>query len=413
MRLLLILAMTIFAFGKEYDLGGLIDHADKYNKLNRSGALQSKAKQKEVEAQESAYWPTLDLGASYANNNPNPSVSPGETTQGFASVGFDLYDGGRNDALTRAKSFEYHASLFQQEASRKSIMLEIIQNYYMVKVYQSNLYSLEVESKELKAQIDRIRRFEGVGLATPEEVSKLQAVYDDNAYMIENTKLELRTREEQLWLGSGVKGDGLRSSRFAEPSSIAYEPLEKTKILKSNADALSARADALKAGYMPQVRIEDTYLKSNYDDIDRSGIAGGFLVEEQNRLMVSARMRLFDNGSIKHEKEGILYQKMAVDEQKLYAQDEQKMNFDLARSRLQTIRAKLKSAKSALSAARSTYRSIVKQFEVGMVDNIAYLDALKKQTISEARYKATQYDYEIAKSIYYFYAGKNPRGYIR
>jgi hypothetical protein len=50
---------------------------------------------------------------------------------------------------------------------------------------------------------------------------------------------------------------------------------------------------------------------------------------------------------------------------------------------------------------------------VGIVDNVTYLDALTEVTLSQARYKETLYDYEIAKSIYYFYAGKSPREYIR
>ena len=78
-----------------------------------------------------------------------------------------------------------------------------------------------------------------------------------------------------------------------------------------------------------------------------------------------------------------------------------------------TTRTKLKSSKSALKAARSTYDVIRQKFEVGLVDNIAFLDALAQRTLAYARYKETIYDYEIRKSIYYYYAGKSPKEFIR
>jgi len=123
-------------------------------------------------------------------------------------------------------------------------------------------------------------------------------------------------------------------------------------------------------------------------------------------------MRLYDDGQLRKSKEALQYQKMSLESLSIHSQREQRMNFKVAKSRLKSIRAKFKSAKSALRASRSTYSSIVKKYEVGLVDNIAYLDALKKQTISQARYKSTRYDYEVAKSIYY-YTGKDPKNYIK
>jgi outer membrane protein TolC len=66
-----------------------------------------------------------------------------------------------------------------------------------------------------------------------------------------------------------------------------------------------------------------------------------------------------------------------------------------------------------LKAAQSTYSVIRQKFEVGLVDNIAFLDALAQRTLADARYKETVYDYEVRKSIYYYYAGKDPKEFIR
>ena len=193
MRILLLLIVPLFVFGKSYGLRDFIDHANTHNDLIKSSLLKVSAKQKEIDAQESAYWPTLDIGANYNNSNPNSVVMPGETMTGYASVGLDLYDGGRKSALVKAKTFQHQASLFEKQAFEKSLVLDIINNYYLIKILRSNLSSLQVSSRELKAQIERIKRFELVGMATQEEVDKLLAVFDDNAYLIENTKLEILT----------------------------------------------------------------------------------------------------------------------------------------------------------------------------------------------------------------------------
>ncbi|MEA3491007.1 MAG: TolC family protein [Campylobacterota bacterium] len=415
MKIIIFLIMPLFVFSKSYGLRDFIDHANGHNDLIKSTVLKTSAKQKEIDAQKSAYWPTLDIGVSYNNNNPNSVVMPGETMTGYLSLGMDLYDGGRKSALVKAKVFQHQASIFEKQAFEKSLILDIINNYYSIKTFRSNLYSLQVSSRELKAQIDRIKRFEMVGMATQEEVDKLQAVFDDNNFLIENTKLAILTSEEKLWLNSGIETKKLKESRLTEPRGVQFEAYEKTKILNSNAAALSEQGNAIDSGYLPQIRVENTYVKSDYNRVDTiPGFGGdGFLIDEQNRLTVSANMRIFDNGRMRKEREAVQYQKMSLDAQSRHSELEQRMNFKVAGSRLKTIRAKLKSAKSGLRAARSTYASIVKKFETGIVDNISYLDALKKQTMSEALYRATQYDYEIAKSIYYFYAGKNPKDYIR
>jgi outer membrane protein TolC len=222
--------------------------------------------------------------------------------------------------------------------------------------------------------------------------------------------LTLQTNQDNLQLLSGLSAKELKNNRLKEPKDISFEPYEKSKIFQANAQALQANAKAIEAGYLPQVRVEDTYSKSHYGN----SVAGGdsFLLDHQNRLMLSVNMRLFDHGKIKKEHEAVMYQKMASDIERRYAIEEQKMQFKLAKSRLKTIEAKLKSAKSALRASKSTYRAIVQKFEAGLVDNIAYLDALNNQTLSDAQYKETLYDYEIAKSIYYYYAGKNPKEFI-
>jgi outer membrane protein TolC len=406
--------LPLWAFSQSYGLKGLLEHAQRTNPMIKASTLKSKAKSKEMEAAGSAFWPTLDVGASYTKVDPYTLVNPGEVSTGYATVSMDLYDGGRKSALKRAKTLEYRASLFEQEAFTKNISLKVIDHYYTVLKLQAMLGALYGQSKELRAQLGRIKKLHAAGLATREDIDKLEAVYENNLYTVENTKLLLETRFENLRLESGVEVKSLQKNRLKEPRNILFEPYEQSKILKANSQALNANARAVDAGYLPQVVIEDTYSKNSYDEVDASsGFGSEILLDHQNKLSVSVNMRLFDHGQMKQEREALQYQKLALDAEREYAIREQKMQFRISQKNLKTIRAKLRSVRSELKAAKSTYQSIVKKFENGLVDNIAFLDALNNQTLARARYDETRYEYEIAKSLYYYYAGKDPKEFIQ
>jgi len=415
MKILVILLLPLFVFAQSHGLKIFINSASKTNGLIKAKEINIKAKREQIEAAKSAYWPTVDVGADYSTLSPNYLVSPGQVGNTYASVRLDLYDGGRKDALLRAKDFEHKASLFEKSAFEKSITLEIVRHYYGIQTLKATIYALQERSKELKAQINRVKKFKGAGLATVEDIDKLTAVYENNNFTLENAKLLLETSEENLKLISGLSAKHLKRNYFKEPRHIDFEVFENIKMLQANASAIGENANAIDAGYLPQVNLSDTYHKSHFDDlVTVPGMSGdGFSIDHQNKLMVSVNMRLFDNGKMSKESEAVKYQKLSLLSQIEHAKKEQRMNFRLAGRSLKTTRTKLKSSKSALKAALSTYSVIRQKFEVGLVDNIAFLDALAQKTLAEARYKETVYDYEVRKSIYYYYAGKDPKEFIR
>jgi len=245
MRYLILVLLPIYIVAKSYGLKELIDHSTHYNEELRSTKYKTKSKLKELDAQESRYYPTIDIGASYNHVDPSTIVMPSETMRGFGTFSWEIYDGGRRGALVRAKEFEHQASIFEESAFAKSLTLKIVNHFYAIKSLNATLESLSAESRELRAQIDRVKSFEMAGLATDEEIDKLQAVYDDNAYIIESTKLSILTNKETLWLLSGIEVKSLKSDIFAEPRGVKYERYEKTKVLDSSAKALSKRSDAI------------------------------------------------------------------------------------------------------------------------------------------------------------------------
>lgn len=415
MRILLGIFLPLSIFAQSYGLKTLVEHANQENGMIQAKEMRIKAKQEEVDAAQSAYWPTVDIGASHSYVSPTNIVSPGQTSSAFAMVNLELYDGGRKSALLNAKRYEHEAALFEKSAFEKSITLEIVRHYYGVQKLKATLQALEERSTELRAQIQRIKKFQSAGLSTQEDVDKLQAEFDSNDYTMANTRLEVQRSEKHLALLSGLPVKELKRNYFQEPERVAFETFEPIKVLEANANAVGERSDAIDAGYRPQVSLSDTYNRSRFDDTVSLGeLSGdGLLLDRQNKVMVSVNMRLFDNGKMAKESEAVKYQKLALMSELDHAKKEQKMNFGLSEKSLETTRTKLKSAKSALRAANSTYRVLKEKFEVGLIDNIAFLDALTQKTLAQARYQETLYDYEIGKSIYYYYAGKDPKEFIR
>jgi outer membrane protein TolC len=214
MKIFLGLFLPLFVFGQSYGLKTLVDHANKENRLIKAKEISIKSKVEQVEAAKSAYWPTLDIGASHSSLSPNNIVSPGETSSAFALISMDIYDGGRKSAVLRSKEYEYEASLFEKIAFEKSITLDIVRHYYEIQKFKSTLEALNERSAELKEQIKRVKKFKGAGLSTQEEVDKLQAEYDSNSYTMANAKLELLRSEKNLQLLSGLPAKSLKNNIF-------------------------------------------------------------------------------------------------------------------------------------------------------------------------------------------------------
>ncbi len=408
-----LMVIPLFGFAQTGNLKSLIEEASKHNQNIQAKSQQIDAKEAELDAQKRTFWPTLDIGVSESLTDPVSLVSPGKITSGFMKIGMDIYDGGKRGALKRAKGHEYQAVAYEKEAFKKSVTLDIVHRYYGFKAYQAQLEALGEKSKALSAQMNRIRRFKSTGLAVQDDIDKLQAAYDENLYQIEAVKMALETQRQNLKLLSGVEIAPNSNSRFVMLKSLKLDSLENVKILNARADAIEESADAIGAVYRPQVRVEDTYVKSNYDDVVDSGFGSNILLDHQNALKISATMRLFDGGTTSKIQESLRYQKLALKSQKAYATQEQKSYFSLAKRRLLTVEAQLGSAKSGLIASRSSYKATLLRYEQGIADHIEYLEALTVESEASARLKAVEYDYEIAKSLYYYYAGKDPKEYVK
>jgi len=231
---------------------------------------------------------------------------------------------------------------------------------------------------------------------------------------MESLKFEILSLTKSLELKVGKSVSVLENSSFIKEDMKEYDTLESTKSLMAQEDSLRESSNGVDSVYYPNITIEDTYSIYGYDREDPVATAfGANLLESQNTLMLTLNMRLYDGAQIAKTKEALLLSSQALNAQVSYQNKEQKIQFELAKSRIYTTELKIKSANSALIAATSAYETIEKKYDVGIVDNVVYLDALTSRTTAKALYTSSLNDLEMAYAMYYFYGGKNIEEFIK
>lgn len=408
-----VLLLPSFLLAQEISLRQLIEHAENSNGQIRASQMQVFSRESQASAAQRDYMPTVDIGGSYARLNPVAGFSPEKTTSGFVLVGFEVFDSGRKRAQLEASRFAHQAALFYSDGVRLGVTLDVINRYYILQQQQATLKALEGKSTELKVQLDRLEGFMRAGLAMQDEVDRIRAAFEDSRYQIEAMRFDIETTKENLWVQTGIKPEKLRQEKLKEPLGITLVPSHEVQQILAQSQEIQQQAKVVESSQLPQVTIQNRYIVSDYKGLAPNAFGSDFLVEKQNTFTVNGSMRIFDGGKTAKEKEVLHYQHLALESQKDYLLKQQQSEFLLASKRLDMLQAQLVSTKSALMASQSSYRSVTQKFEAGIVDYVTYLDALSDTIASEVRHQQANYDLEIAKALYYYYAGRNPKEFIQ
>ena len=401
--ILVLLALPLFLYADS--LKSLLDYAQNNNELIVSKSIMKDSKNSELKSSQNNYYPTIDVGAFYQRFDEPSPIMPGTTYSGYATIGFDVYEGGKKSYTEKQKRDEHRASQFDFEATKKSTKLAIVQDFYNIKNLEASLSALKESSNAVKAQLDRMTQFYDAKLATSDDVDRLQAAYDTNIYMIDSTSFKIYSLQKELELKVGKKIEIFSDSRFKKMGNSDSDELDMIKSLRATKSSVLNASETIDSYYYPQVRIEDTYSLYGYEDESTT-----FPVEQldnQNKIMATVNMRLIDFGAIGEAKEAVILQARALEQQILYQTKEQKMNQELSLKRIETAELNIKSSRSALKASTNALKTITEKFNASIVDNVVYLDALSSNTEAKSAYESSLNNLEISYALYYFYRGKN------
>ncbi|MFK5937919.1 MAG: TolC family protein [Sulfurimonas sp.] len=405
LKLLLLIAPLLVSGD---NLKELIDFATIHNDLVIAKNYTLASKAKEVESKQSAYFPTVDIGGFYQRDDEASPFQAGDVYSGFAKVGLDIYDGGKKSSQIEQSRLSLLSSTYDKKAYKKSLALQITEDFFTIKSLESTLNTREEANKSLKAQLQRITRFYEAKMATKDDVDRVQADFDTNIYNMESIKFQILSLKSQLELKVGKRISSLEKSSFIKNSSKNYKTLDSAHALISQKSSIQKGASAIDSFYYPNLRVEDTYSLYGYERIDPNLIAlNASPLDKQNTLLLTLNLRVFDYGNIAKTKEAVLLNAQALEAQILYQTKEQKVQYELSIARIKTANARIKSALSALNAATSAFETIEKKYNAGIVDYIVYLDSLTKKTNSKALYESGLNDLEIAYATLYYYEAKD------
>ena len=361
------------------------------------------SKNETLKSVSNTFNPTINIGANYAKLDFDVRSSQvGATTMGYIKFGVDLYDGGKNSSIKKQKAYELQSAKLSTNASTKEVLLQVVTFFYQIKTIEENIVAYQDKSKSLYAEYKRKKQKYDIQMITIDEVYKLQSEYESNKYTIEDLKYQRYYLYQNLSLLVGKKITSVDDSKLPEMINLKYKPSTNIQSLKSSVDAINENINQIVAIKKPKIRVEDSINIYKYNDYNEGILKD--LPDQQNQLMLSFSLNLYDSSS-SNKKQSAILEKMAKKEQLNYAISKEKIAFSLATRKLATQKAKIDSVKSALDMAISVYDIILTKYQNGVVDNITYLDALSKKTINKSLYIQALNNYEIAKANYYFSSG--------
>ncbi|MCD6432679.1 MAG: TolC family protein [Sulfurimonas sp.] len=410
-RKLLLLIIPALMYGD--NLKSLLEFATSNNKIVASNVLIQEAKKSEVESSQSAYYPTVDVGGFYQRSDDASPFAPGTIYSGYAKVGVDLYDGGRKSNTIKQNQAIVDSSKYSSLAYKKSLQLQIVQDFYNIKSAKSTLDALKESNNQISAELDRVKKFYEAGTVTKDDVERLRAAYSNNIYRISSVKYRIKSLKKILGIKVGKKIETLDASSIEISENLQKELSDDILALQANSSSLTYSANNISSAYYPQIRVEDTYNLYGYQDKPSMGGQEIKQLDNQNKLMLTLNIRLFDMGTISKQKESLLLQKEALQKQIEQYQDQQDVNVELALLKIDTTKAQIQSAKSALESSTIAYETVSKKYSAGVVDYVTYLDSLSVKTNAKAQYEKALNDLQIAYASYYYYTNKNIKDFIK
>ncbi len=397
--LFLIVPISIYAD----NLKSLVEFAMTNNNIVTSKSFTEKAKRLDLESVQNSYYPTIDIGGYYQRLDDKSNGIPGEVYSGYGKISFDLYDGNKKANLIKQNQALLESTSHDISGYKKELQLLIVQDFYMIKNLEATLETLKEKQNQLQAEIERVKKFYEVGTTTKDDVDRLEAAYSGNIYQIDALNYQILSIKKLFSLKIGKKVEQFDDSTIIVPNNLQSDKNDNIESLKQTALSLQHTANTLDAIYQPQVKIEDTYSFYEYGRTDLTHPRG---LDNQNKILLSVNLRLFDNDVSAKQKESIIVQKKALEKQIEQNEELQNINLQLAQSNIETIKAQISSAKSSLNAAQSAYETIVQKYKVGLVDNVAYLDALSVKTEAKAQYKIALNNLQVAYVKYYYFTNK-------
>ena len=405
---ILLLGSSLFAF----DLPTLIEQAQR-NEQVQAYAKRAEASNAELESVRSSYLPRVDLGASASYIDERGSIDVPETYKAYAEANFVILDGFKRKNLIDEKTMGSEAGRFDLKGYKKAVSLQVIELYFELQNVTSDIGALRQDREQLNEQLARFRLFKEAGIATEEDVERLNAAVANADYEIAARQYEsdrLRSRLELL-SGTALEG-GQAVQRIAMPEQTTEaKRLDRLEAMAYRSRALGYAAEQADSVYYPTLTLNDTYTWYDYENFDPSFPVD--FAEKQNRLTLQLNINLIDFGAAREAKQALSLQQQAQALELRYAEKTAEADRALARKAIERAGTLLAAAEKSKTASDRTFAVVKKKYEARIVDYIRYLDALSGATEARAQFNRAQSALNTAYATYLYHLGEDPKEYVK
>lgn len=392
MRPIVLLSITLWPLIAS-DLTSLLPHA-KSNLRVESARLEAQRTKEQLEQAKTAYYPTLSATALYQKKDKATAFEP-KTVQGLEiGTQINLFDGLRRESTLDA----LHSSIDSAEHSlaqkEQDVLLETITAYYNYFNAQTSLDAIKDKKTELDAQVKRFSLLVANDLATTDILkslvaSKLQADYDEQTQTI-----LLHRNRKNLELLSGVSIDTLE---YKELSSPQTREVDRSDLKADRSQIETLRHTEGLYTYLPTLSVQGKHRQMDYNDYDTMG-GTNIQPENQNEIIASLSMTLFDMGSIAKEREQARLTTLKAQKLIEYKTKSLQNEADIAQMSLQASESAYHAAIAEEEARSEAFGFIKKRFEAGLVNTTTYLSELSDLSASRAKAKSARHSLQIAKA---------------
>lgn len=409
----IITMLSLPAFLCAYSLDELVDIAHQ-NRVVKAATHMLQSSQKSYESTQDSYLPTVQIGADFQNAYEETPALPQNSIKAYASLQYMIYDGGKKADIYKQLQSNISMNEKNVEAIKNDIALEVSRLYFEYMSLLSDKEATLQEIEQLKAELTRLEMFYKTGSVTQDEVKKIDSRVKSAEVTLHETELSIQEVLHTLEYFTTKKIDTIQ-----EGSEVVYNPKEDQKTIRPDLEQLSYAAEATlyeaqseKSVTMPTLSFNNTLSYSEYYFDDKTKEVG-FLIDTQNIATLNLSWNIFDFGATRERYEAkyeeYLSKKASLDHQKEIAD----VDYRLSKKSLSIAKLKIDATKATLDAASATYELIKLRYQNGIVDNVAYLQALSEKYEAARGYTRALNDYEIKKAEALYYSGKNIKEYLQ
>lgn len=405
----IIMTYPCFAFAEEYSLYDLFRIALTEAERLRITEEDLRIAQYGKEKAESVLFPKISTFGSYIRYSDNKRTStgiviqPDESTSWGLRLDQSLSLSGREITALNISRYSIEMSRYDIQAAKEEYLLTVATSYYNVlkakKALEIAVANLQRLTRHRDAANIRLR----AGEITKTDLLRAEAETSGARAEIARAENNLKIAKAVLARIAGLKGDFEIIESLASDSSdllsvlslnslrqIAISERPELKAVEIQKRIAAEQVRYTKGAYWPSLTIQGMYLRREEDPaslfLNRESLYGG----------ITLNLPLFEGGLRNAEVREMMSR---LKQAELIYEDKKKtVGIDIERAYLDLITQKevIKSLEDQLRHAKDNYKTVSRQYELGLANSIDVIDANTLYLTSERQLSEARYDYELA-----------------